>query len=178
MALSAKEGNALVFDVALDGGSFRVVRANGMDPAALPETGDTFVMTGAIFSEGTFNGGNLSPAQAGAIGRWMCRGAFVVDLASGLTPHAVSTVMHILDPGLSLADGAVAEAADAIVHEGLESGVPLIQRAVIGGYGVYAGARGAVEQVHRGDNETIIQVTPEVAMPAPSYTFSFALTLD
>jgi hypothetical protein len=169
------ETTSLVFDVALDGRTVHMVRANQTDPNAPPTLGDTFVMYGTIYPGGTFDQGSVNPDDLGGIGRWICRGAFNVDLASGAVPHAVSTVLHILGKGLSATDGAVEEAADAIVHEGLESGVPVIRRSILGGYGKYAGARGEALQEYRGDNETVIQITPEIAMPAPNYTFTFAL---
>ncbi len=173
---SDAQSEELVFDVALDGGTFRMIRANATDPNALPMLGDTFVMYGTIFPSGTFDQGRTGPNAPGAIGRWICRGSFNVDLASGAVPHAISTVVHILGDGLSVSRGAVEEASDAIVHEGLESGVPVIRRSVLGGYGKYAGVRGEAVQEYQGDNETVIQITPEVTMPAPNYTFTFTLT--
>lgn len=170
------EAAEIVFDVAIDGSSGRMVRGNQSDPNAMPAAGDTFIMYGVIFPAGTFDQGNLSPDQPGAIGRWICTGAFNVDLASGGVPHVITTVSHILDNGLSITDGAVEEAPDAIIHLGLEGGVPLTRRAVIGGYGRFADARGAALQEFRGENDTLIPLTADVAVPAPSYTFTFILS--
>lgn len=165
-----------IFDVALDGASIRYVKASPGHPDGLPMTGDTFVMFGSIFPVGTFDRGDLNPDQAGVIGRWICRGSFYVDLASGEVPHAITTVMHVLGQGLSAAGGPIAAAHDAIVHEGFESGLPETTRAIVGGTGEYAGIQGEVVQVARGANDTVIQVTPELAVPAPSYTFTFRFT--
>src|SRR5215211_270561 len=81
------------FDVALDGASVRYVKAAPGDPSGLPMTGDTFILFGSIFPAGTFDSGNLNPDQPGAIGRWICRGSFYVDLTTEAIPHAVTTVM-------------------------------------------------------------------------------------
>ncbi|MGH2562069.1 MAG: hypothetical protein ACRDJH_23670 [Thermomicrobiales bacterium] len=169
------ETEELVFDVALDGRTMRVVRGPQSDPNSPAEVGDTFVMYGNIFPAGTFDQGSTSPDQPGAIGRWICSGAFNVDIASGGVPHVISTVQHILDSGLSIAEGAVEEAPDAIVHVGLEGGVPVTHRAIIGGYGRFANVRGEGLQELRGENDTLIQVTPDVTVPASSYTFTFRL---
>ena len=163
----------LTFDVALDGATVRYVKAAPGHPSGLPLTGDTFILFGGIYPAGTFDAGDLNPSQAGAIGRWICRGSFYVDLASEQVPHAVTSVMHVLGDGLSAAGGPIGPAHDAIVHEGFESGLPETTRAIVGGTGRYAGVRGEVVQVARGANDTLIQVTPEVAVPTPSYTFTF-----
>lgn len=173
IARSQDAADEAVFDVALDGATIRYVKAVPGHPDGLPMTGDAFIMFGTIFPAGRFDAGNLNPDQAGAIGRWICRGSFYVDLASGEVPHAVTTVMHVLGDGLSAAGGPIGAAHDAIVHEGFESGLPETTRAIVGGTGEYAGVRGEVFQVVRGANDTVIQVTPELAVPAPSYTFTF-----
>jgi hypothetical protein len=170
---AASEIEELSFDVALDGRTMRVVRGPQSEPSSPAMAGDTFVMYGAIFPAGTFDQGSFSPDQPGAIGRWICSGTFNVDIASGGVPHVISTVQHILDSGLSIGEGTVEEAPDAIVHVGLEGGVPVTHRAIIGGYGTFANARGDGLQVFRGENDTLIQVTPDLAVPASSYTFTF-----
>ena len=163
----------VTFDVALDGATVRYVKAAPGHPSGLPMTGDTFILFGSIFPAGTFDAGDLNPGQAGAIGRWICRGSFYVDLTTEDVPHAVTTVMHVLGEGLSSAGGPIGPAHDAIVHEGFESGLPETTRAIVGGTGRYAGVQREVVQVARGANDTVIQVTPEIAVPAPSYTFTF-----
>jgi hypothetical protein len=161
------------FDVALDGASVRYVKAAPGDPSGLPMTGDTFILFGSIFPAGTFDSGNLNPDQPGAIGRWICRGSFYVDLTTEAIPHAVTTVMHVLGTGLSAAGGPIGAGHDAIYHEGFEGGLPESTRAIVGGTGKYAGVQGEVFQVARGANDTVFQLTPEIAVPAPSYTFTF-----
>jgi hypothetical protein len=167
------DADEVSFDVALDGATVRYVKATPGHPSGLPLTGDTFILFGSIFPAGTFDAGDLNPGQEGAIGRWICRGAFYVDLATEEVPHAVTTVMHVLGEGLSAAGGPIGPAHDAIVHEGFESGLPEVTRAIVGGTGRYAGVRGEVYQVLRGANGTLFQVTPDIAVPAPSYTFTF-----
>jgi hypothetical protein len=158
------------YDVALDGRTYRALSA---DPTALPTTGDPFVMYGSIFPAGTFDRGNLSPDQSGAIGRWICRGIYNVDVATEAVPHVITTVLHVLGEGLSVSAGQIEQGADAIIHEGLEGGVPLTMRGIVGGYGKYAGARGEATQELRGPNETLVRLTPEIAVPVASYTFTF-----
>jgi hypothetical protein len=162
-----------VFDVALDGASIRYVKGVPGDPSGLGMTGDTFILFGSIYPAGAFDAGNLNPDQPGAIGRWICRGSLYVDLASEAVPHAVTTVMHVLGAGLSAAGGPIGASHDVIVHEGFEGGLPETTRAIIGGTGRYAGVKGEVYQIARGTNDTLIQATPEIAVPAPSYTFTF-----
>jgi hypothetical protein len=161
------------FDVALDGATVRYLNAAPGDPSGLPMIGDTFILFGTIFPAGTFDAGNLNPDQAGAVGRWVCRGAFYVDLPTEAVPHAVTTVMHVLGDGLSAAGGPIGAGHDAIYHEGFEGGLPETTRAIVGGTGKYAGVQGEVFQVVRGANDTLFRVTPDIAVPAPSYTFTF-----
>ena len=161
------------FDVALDGATMRYVKATPGHPSGLPQIGDTFIVFGSIYPAGTFEAGNLNPDQPGAIGRWVCRGSIQVDLTTEEVPHAVTTVQHVLGEGLSAAGGPIGPAHDVIVHEGFEGGLPEGTRSITGGTGKYAGARGEVVQVFRGANDTLIQVAPEIAVPAPSYTFTF-----
>jgi hypothetical protein len=161
------------FDVALDGTTVRYVKAAPGHPSGLPMTGDTFILFGSIFPAGTFDAGNLNPDQSGAIGRWICRGSFYVDLTTDAVPHAVTTVLHVLGEGLSAAGGPIGSGHDAICHQGFEGGLPESTRAIVGGTGRYAGVQGDVFQLARGENDTVIQVTPEIAVPAPSYTFTF-----
>ncbi|MGH2562668.1 MAG: hypothetical protein ACRDJH_26720 [Thermomicrobiales bacterium] len=44
-------------------------------------------------------------------------------------------------------------------------------RIITGGYGQYAGAHGIVNATAREENDTVIQLAPDVAVPAPNYTF-------
>ena len=163
------------FDVALDGATMRYVKANPGHPIDLPQIGDTFIVFGSIYPAGTFDKRDLNPDQPGAIGRWVCRGSISVDLSTDDVPHAVTTVNHVLGDGLSVTGGPIGPVHDAIIHEGFEGGLAENIRAIVGGTGKYAGARGDVIQVLRGANDTLIQVAPELAVPAPSYTFTFRI---
>ena len=175
-AIARAEDDAVdeeTFDVAIDGASARYVKAAPGHPSGVPMTGDTFIFFGSIFPAGTFDAGHLNPGQAGAIGRWVCRGSFYVDLTTEDVPHVVTSVMQVLGDGLSAAGGSIGATHDVIFHEGFEGGLPETTRAIVGGTGKYAGARRKVVQVTRGTNDTLIQVTPEIAVPASSYTFTF-----
>jgi hypothetical protein len=173
--VGAAEPGALEWDVALDGRTFRVVRGDQSNPSALPTVGDTFVMYGSIYPAGTIAAGLSGPDQAGSLGKWICRGIFNVDLATEAVPHAITNVLHVLREGLSATSAGVETAVDALVHEGFEGGYPVGRRAVVGGHGRFAGVRGETFQTYRGENETLIQLTPEIAVPASNYTFTFTL---
>lgn len=177
VARAHESATSLTLDVACDGGSFRLVRQNPGDSSGLPLTGDWFLFYGSIYPEGTIDNGLTGPAQAGAIGTWVCRGTFLVDLAAAQpeTPIVVTTVQFVLGDGLSATAGNLGTAADAITTEGFEAEVGIdVVRVVTGGYGQYAGARGIVKATVREENDTLIQIAPEVAVPAPNYTFTFA----
>jgi hypothetical protein len=90
-------------------------------------------------------------------------------------PHFVSTVLHVLGDGISATTGAIEQAPDVIVTEGFEGAYEVARRGIIGGYGRYAGIRGEVVQRRRGQNDTTIALTPDVAVPAPNYAFTFTL---
>src|SRR5688572_9559721 len=161
LARAAREDEVEEWDVALDGASARYVRATPGHPTGLPLIGDLFLVFGSIFPAGTFDTGNLNPDQPGAVGRWICRGAFYVDLTTEEVPHGITTVMHVLGEGLSAADGPIGAAHFTIVHEGFEGGLAETRRSIVVGVGTYAGRIGDVIQVTRGTNDTLFQITPE-----------------
>jgi hypothetical protein len=165
----------LSMDMAFDGRTFRLNRLDQGDPTKLPVPGDTFIVFGSLYPAGTIDKGLSGPDQPGAIGRWVCRGTFVVDVNSGAVPHLVSTVLHVLGDSISATTGAIERAPDVIVTEGFEGGYEVARRSIIGGYGRYAGIRGEVVQRLRGQNDTKIALTPGAAVPAPNYSFTFTL---
>ncbi|MGH2532439.1 MAG: hypothetical protein ACRDJW_09045 [Thermomicrobiales bacterium] len=86
----------------------------------------------------------------------------------------VTTVQFVLGDGLSATAGNLGAAADAIATEGFEAEAGRdVVRVITGGYGEYAGARGIVTATVREENDTLIPFAPEVAVPAPNYTFAF-----
>lgn len=76
--------------------------------------------------------------------------------------------MHVLGEGLSSVGGPIGAVHDTIVHEGFEGGLAESRRSVVGGVGTYAGVSGEVIQVTRGLNDTLFQITPEIAAGVPA----------
>jgi hypothetical protein len=174
-AAAGRAAEGLTFDVACDGRTMLINRLNQTEAIGLPRRGDTFVVTGSIYPAGTIDAGLTGPDQAGAIGRWTCRGAFDVDIETGAVPHVVSSVLFTFGEGLTATTGLVELAEDAILTDGFEGGVEEIRRVVVGGFGRYAGIRGEQIQYVRGENDTFLQIAPDVAVPAPNFTFVFNL---
>ena len=175
-AAVGRAAERLTLDVACDGRTMLINRLNQVEAFGLPRRGDTFVVTGSVYPAGTIDAGLTGPDQAGAIGRWTCRGAFDVDIETGGVPHVVSSVLFSFGDGLTATAGRVELAEDAILTDGFEGGVEEIRRVVVGGFGRYAGIRGEQIQYLRGENDTFLQIAPDVAVPAPNFTFVFDLT--
>jgi hypothetical protein len=149
-----RPGGRFTVDVALDGSTWRM--DDGTNPffpmftGALAR-GNTFIVSGKIYPKGTlqsggdFGGGVNNPAgpeTGGAIGTWVCRGTFnldIGDIASGGFPHVTSTQVFTFDSG------------DVIVTEGPEGGAEVL-RAVVGGAGRLRHARGDVVETPLGIN--------------------------
>jgi hypothetical protein len=154
-AAAAKPARAITVEVAQDMAS-AVVGAGPFHEDGMPASGNTFIVEGFIYPEGTLNGTNgvvVSMDEDGnpvvepefpdlVIGRWICRGWFIGDgLHTTDEPWAISTQLFELD-------GQFGEVT--IVSEGYEIPDDLeanVYRAITGGTGNYAGARG--EQVQR-----------------------------
>ncbi|MGH2562611.1 MAG: alpha/beta fold hydrolase [Thermomicrobiales bacterium] len=175
-ARAREEAQTLTLDVACDGGSLRLIRQNPTEAPGLPLAGDWFIFSGSIYPAGTIDAGLTGPTQAGSIGRWVCRGTFLADLATlePGNPAVVTTVQFVLADGLSATAGNLGTAADAITTEGFEpqAGLDVI-RVITGGYGQYAGAYGVMTATVREENDTLIPLAPDIAVPAPSFTFVF-----
>jgi hypothetical protein len=153
-ALGIARGAEFVLDVAMDGSTWRM--NDGSNPffpiftGALAR-GNTFIVSGRIYREGTlaeggtFGGGANNPAGpelGDAIGTWVCRGTFnldIADIAAGAYPHVTSTQVFTFDSG------------DVIVTEGPEGGAPVL-RSVIGGAERFRKARGDVVETPLGVN--------------------------
>lgn len=161
------------FDIALDGRTMYINRLSSAEPVNPPLIGDTFVVFGSIYPAGTIDSGLTGPDQAGAIGCWVCRGTFIVDVASGATPHVATGVLFALGDGLSASSRQLDTAPDGLLIDGVEGGVEDVLRPIAGGFGRYAGACGQVTQTLRGENDTMIELAPGVAVAAWNYTFAF-----
>ncbi|MPY89425.1 MAG: hypothetical protein GEU99_16040 [Luteitalea sp.] len=103
--------------------------------------------------------------SAEAMGHWFCRGWFIFDPARPL-PHVITTQEYVL--GLITDDQG--SPPDTLVSSGLEGGIELAQRAVIGGSGRHRHARGHVLQQTLGTNTTVLTGGTD---PAPNFRFVF-----
>jgi hypothetical protein len=147
-------GGKFTVDVALDGATWRM--NDGSNPffpvftGALAR-GNTFIVSGRIYPKntlqegGSFGGGASNPSgpeTPGAIGTWVCRGTFnldIGDIANGAVPHVTSTQIFTFDSG------------DVLVTEGPEGGTEVL-RAIVGGAGHLRHARGDVVETPLGVN--------------------------
>lgn len=139
------EGKTFIIDVACDA---RTYVQNNVDPSASgSHRGDTFIVAGRIFPGGTIPQGDnvFSPDNPGSIGKWICRGAWMVSsdqLASGASPAFDTTQIYLLPDG-----------SRQLFSEGLEGPQPVF-RTITGGTGPLGGARGQVKQELLGTNVT------------------------
>jgi hypothetical protein len=140
----------LVIDVAEDA---RTAVLNQVSPTnALPKRGDTVIENGKIYPGGTIPAGNgFDIDTAGSIGTWVSRGTFNFDFSQALTggdPIISSTDQYIFS-----STGAL-NGQDSLMSEGQDSFLGTIQRAVVGGTGIYRGTIGEVKVEVLGANST------------------------
>lgn len=162
-ALAASE--TLKLDVACDGGTLKINRSNDVELDAPVRRGDPFIVQGRIYPEGTIEQGLSGPHQEGSIGQWICRGWFyygIDEIAGGAVPHLVTTQLYLLDN------------FDGLVTDGMEGGITVV-RAITGGYGRYAGARGQVTEAEVGGNDTTLDFGGGITMPAFNIQFEFQI---
>lgn len=120
-----------------------------------PAYGNEFVTEGYIYPEGTLNGTNgVNPDGTPefpnkVIGRWTCRGWHVGEGAKTMTGPWVVTHQYF-DFGNKF--GRVSLATDGV--ELVDIDVP-INRAIIGGTGIYSQARGEAQQTMIGFNQLL-----------------------
>ena len=162
--LTADDGT-LRFDVAEDFTRFNFAGAPVFDDG-MPAYGNPFITQGYIYPEGTLNGSNGTLPDGSpefpelVLGEWTCRGWFVGDGAHSTTgPVVITTQVYSFggEPGAAtlITDGY--ELVDVDVAVG---------RAITGGTGPYAGARG-------GASQTLLGFTEQMAV-----NLRFALPVD
>jgi hypothetical protein len=150
----AQPTRALVFDVAIDGRTWRYdTGPNPFDPFSVAvlgavRRGNSFVVQGKVYPGGTIpiggdfsNPSSFGPDSPGSIGLWICRGVMNFDgsqILAGQAPHAITTQIFALPNG-------------GLWTDGPEGGISVI-RAVTGGTDQYSGARGEVRQDPLGVN--------------------------
>ena len=143
------------FEVAENGTLFRVDPDHAFEDDGLPARGSTFIAEGYIYPKGTLSGANgVNPDGSPefpdkVIGTWFCYGIHVGDGAHTTTgPWVVTTQIY---------DFGDEHGAETIVSDGFELvdvGVP-VMRAITGGTGEFANARGEVEQISHGFNASV-----------------------
>ncbi len=145
----ATEGRAdeemFSIDVACDGRTYR--QSDGATSVAASQRGDTFVVEGTIYPGGTIPAGEnvFSPDRPGSIGRWICRGVWLISteqLLAGASPAFFTTQTYLLP-----------DENAQLLSEGLE-GPPSTLRVVTGGTGSRRGMVGEVQQEVLGTNVT------------------------
>ena len=123
----------VILDVAFDGATFVLNQVTPGAPAIA--RGDTFVLNGKVFADGTIpSGSGFDPNSPGSIGNFVCRGTSLfnaAEIAAGAAPFVATTQTFLLG-------------GSSLVTDGLEAGVSPITRAVTGGTGDYAGVGGEV----------------------------------
>jgi hypothetical protein len=132
---SGDEVITFTVDVAMDASGTRASRADWSLAGTV--RGDSIVSSGIVYNGGSIPEGDTTATFAvtdeGRLGTIVSRAQFIADaseLASGAALHSVaSTHIFRLDEG------------SGVVTEGLEGTGPEV-RAVLGGYGWYAGAAG------------------------------------
>ena len=139
------------FDVAEDMSRFvfdqSVAHEDGM-----PKHGSPLITQGYIYPAGTLSGGNGVLADGSPefsdkiIGEWTCRGWFVGEGA-----HAKTGPMVITTQVYNFGDGYGNETLVSDGYELADIGV-VVERAITGGTGEYAGAEGVVNQTFLGFN--------------------------
>jgi hypothetical protein len=144
---------AMRLEVAANG-AMMVIQEQPTDADGVPLHGNPFIIIGYLYPEGTLNESNGVLANGDpefpdlVIGMWICSGWFYGDsLTSPTGPYAITTQQFELtdQPGEL-----------SITTYGFEIGDygVALQRAIVGGTGDYAGARGQQLQTHFGDNPT------------------------
>ena len=160
--VTADDGT-LRFDVAEDVSRFVFAGAPVFDDG-MPAHGNPFITQGYIYPEGTLDGSNGTLADGSpefpelVLGQWTCRGWFVGDGAHTTTgPMVITTQIYSFgsEPGAAtlVTDGY--ELVDTDVEVG---------RAITGGTGPYAGARGEASQTLLGFTEQM-SVNLRFALP-------------
>lgn len=167
---SAHRRDTVTYDVACLGDTFRMILHPDANPAAGELRGSPFSVEGWIYRAGTIPGSGFDPATARALGRWFCRGWFLIN-PERLEPHVITTQEYVFG---SMRPGRLFP-RDTLVSSGLEGTFEEDQtpiRSVMGGTGEFGGATGVVLQHGRGTNTT--RIAP-LGIQAPNFRFEFQL---
>lgn len=161
----------VVYDVACLGETFRLLLHPDANPQAGELRGSTFSVEGSIYRAGTISGTGFDPTTAEALGRWFCRGWFLIN-PERPEPHVITTQEYVLGqirPNRLFPRSTLASSG---LEGTFEAQTPI--RSLIGGTGEYAGATGVVLQHPKGTNTT--RIVP-LGIQAPNFQFEFQLRL-
>ena len=161
---AAADDASTIVDVACLGETIRINSAQVLQGAAenlygIPldegdNRGSSFSVEGLLFTEGTISAeAGFIPRVEDSIGSWICRGFFLTHLARP-EPH-MSTEQQFIFGGLE-ADGELG--TEMLISSGIEGRNTedwRARRAIIGGTGRYATARGTVVQQALSRNSTV-----------------------
>jgi hypothetical protein len=165
LAAAAGDAATLEIDMACDGATFALNRRDV--PGATISPGDTFLVSGRIYPDGTIAQRLSGRRQPGSIGAWIHRGWFYYgfdEIVAGAVPHIVSTQQFLFD------------SFDGLITEGTEGG-QFVVRPTTGGYGMYRGARDVSTETEAGENETVVDLGNGIFIPAPNLRFAFEFDL-
>ncbi len=143
------------------------------NPANDADFRGAYVIEGWIYPEGTIKGDGFIPRQDGSIGRWICRGAVLVN-ASRQEPHTSANTEYYF--GRMTQDNQFPR--NSIFSVGLEGTTDrslTSWRAVIGGTGEYLGALGEMGEQLIAFNTSIF--ADGSGDPAPCWRSSFDLRI-
>ena len=136
--------------------------------------GASFSVEGDLYPGGTLpTGDGIDSSAVAPSGHWFCRGWFITN--PGRPNPAVISTQEYLFGRISAAQPSP---PDQLVSSGLEAGVPVTIRSLIGGAGRYRGVAGEVAQQTIGSNKTVFNGagTPGPGgNPAPNYRFYVTL---
>jgi hypothetical protein len=131
-----------------------------------------FLVEGLIYPNGTIPGDGFLPVEEGSIGRWFCRGYFLVT-ATRIEPHVSSNhdfYFGTISPEHLFPTSMLA----SVGLEGTDDKAQIATRPVIGGTGGYLGATG---QVHQQFISTNTSFFPKSTDTSPNFRFQFDIRI-
>jgi hypothetical protein len=128
-----------------------------------------FLVEGWIYPEGTIPGDGFVPTDVDSIGRWFCRGWFIIDGDRG-QPHTVSHQDFVFGT-ITLERLFPPDTMAAVGLEGTDFRDQSSARSVIGGTGKYIGATGQVMETFFALNTSTFSGDDEAF--GPCFRFDF-----
>jgi hypothetical protein len=160
----------LSVEVACLGPTIRTSAPN--DKANEADNRVSLLVEGWVYPEGTINGDGFIPVEEGSIGRWFCKGWFIID-ADRAVPHLTTHQDYIfgsITPERPFPPDMLA----SVGLEGTDDKTQVMQRAVIGGTGKYFAALGVQRSTLFATNASLF---PDSTDTAPCWRVEFDLRL-